>query len=353
MKDYYQVLGVSRSASAGDIKKAYFKLAKKYHPDMNPGSQEAERRFKEIGEAYRILGDAENRKIYDECGSAAFEAGVDPRQYEKAWKEAQMGGGFGNFGSDNAHQRTYTSSDGTTYRTFHGGDGFGGFGTIFDDLFGQGGSSFYQSGSNAGGSSFHGFQGFAGGSDFSRGAAPSLDLKTGITISFEESILGCTKRIRVSDPNGSGKTMTLEIRIPEGIEDGKSLRMKGRGRSDGAGRTGDLLLEVHVAGSRLYERRGNDICTKAHIPFDTAVLGGSAEFPTVYGSVTAKVPAGTQSGSRIRLRGKGVRHGASCGDEYVTVEVSIPRDLTASERRKFRAFADLYNDNRSSKKEAI
>lgn len=344
MKDCYQVLGVSRSASAEEIKKAYFKLAKKYHPDMNPGSKEAEKRFKEVGEAYRILGDPENKKIYDACGEQAFSAGVDPVQYYKAWQEARKDGGFRGFGGfgNGAYGRTHTSGDGTTYRTFHTGygSGFGGFGDIFDDFFGAKGQD---------------FGGFSGGHSYrAEPQKPRLDLQTGITISFEESVLGCTKRIRVSDPNDRAKgSSILEVKIPEGIEDGKTLRMRGKGRSDGAGHTGDLLLVVHVAESSIYTREGNDIYTTAQIPFDTAVLGGYATFPTVYGNVAAKIPAGTQSCSRIRLRGKGIKNGSICGSEYVTVEVTVPKDLTPSERCKFKAFSDLYNENHTSKQEAI
>ncbi|MEE3420392.1 MAG: J domain-containing protein [Lachnospiraceae bacterium] len=358
MNDLYQVLGVSRSASAGDIKKAYFKLAKKYHPDMNPGNKEAEKKFKEIGEAYRILGDPENKRIYDECGGEAFEAGVDPRQYEAAWKQAQQNGGFGGFGgfsgfgrgggfggTGGPYERTYTDGNGTTYTySSNSSGGFDGFGDIFGDFFGGRGGAFHDAGSRRS----SGFDGFR-----TQTEKPNLDLRTGITISFEESVLGCTRRIRVSNPNGGAGTRILEIKIPAGIEDGKSLRMRGKGRSDGSGRTGDLLLEIHVAKSSLYERRGNDIYTKATIPFDTAVLGGTATFSTVYGNVSVRIPAGTQSGSKIRLRDKGVRSGSVTGAEYVTVEVAVPKDLTMSERRKFKAFADLYNNNHAAKEEAI
>ena len=404
-KDLYAILGVKRDADASQIKKAYRKLAKKYHPDSNAGNAEAEKKFKDISEANSILGDEEKRKIYDEYGYAAFESGMDPKEYAKRMEEAKKAGfggfgggsdygyggfdGFGGFTGAGSGGRsgTFRGKDGS-YTTFHfeGGDP-GDYGDLFEHLFrnagaaGSGGSysggstNGYDSGSSysrSGGrgsrfQSFHsdagtgfggagagygGFSGFTGGGG-TRGAAESLDAEFPVTISFEEAVLGCDRSIRLQKADGSG-TQTLRVHIPAGIDNGKSVRLRGKGNisADGS-RKGDLLLRVTVQESKEFSRKGQDIYATASVPFMTAVLGGEAEVRMPNGKkILCKIPKGTDAGKKIRIRGKGIhaeKSSAQPGDLYVTVQVQVPKDLTDAEIRKLREFETLYNERTSGR----
>ncbi len=357
-KDLYAVLGVKRDADASQIKKAYRKLAKKYHPDSNAGNAEAEKKFKDISEANSILGDEEKRKIYDEYGYAAFESGMDPKEYAKRMEEAKkagfggFGGGTGGFGGfegfegfrgtgQGGRSGVFRGKDGS-YTSFHfeGGDP-GDYGDLFEHLFRNAGAA---GGARAG---YGDFSGFTGG-DSSRGAAESLDAEFPVTISFEEAILGCDRSIRLQKADGSG-TQTLRVHIPAGIDSGKSVRLRGKGNisSDGS-RRGDLLLKVTVQESKEFTRKGQDIYATASIPFMTAVLGGEAEVRMPNGKkIVCKIPGGTDAGKKIRIRGKGVhaeKSSAQPGDLYVTVQIQVPKDLTDAEIRKLREFETLYTE---------
>lgn len=380
-KDYYQVLGVAKNATDAQIKSAYRRLAKKYHPDMNPGNENAKQKFEEVGEAYRILGDKDNRRIYDKCGSAAFENGMDPKKYEQAYDEAQKGGfggfggnaggfnGFGGFGG-NGNSGTYTNGN-TTYHWSTDGSGFGGddmFGSMFEDLFRQAGhgSSNYGSYRNnyrsngfndsgfGGASQGFGSSAYSGFGGAGQNSTASYDLKSSVTIGFDEAIKGCQKQIRLQDP-ATGQTSNLLVSIPAGIADGKSIRLHGKGRSDGQGHTGDLLIEIHVAPKEGCRREGQDLYVTENIPFTTAVLGGQAMLHTINGNFLVKIKPGTQSGSKIRLRGKGVQkvgHPDVRGDLYAVVQIEVPTDLTMSERRKLKEFAKLYESHRDASQAA-
>ena len=389
-KDLYAVLGVKRDADASQIKKAYRKLAKKYHPDSNAGNTEAEKKFKDISEANSILGDEEKRKIYDEYGYAAFESGMDPKEYAKRMEEAKKAGfggfggfeGFEGFGGTGTGGRSgvFRGKDGS-YTSFHfeGADG-GDYSDLFEHLFrnagAAGGAGSYNSYSGAGsGSSYSrtggrssrfqsfngsgsggfgsagqgsgGFGGFSGGQG-SWGAAENLDAEFPVTISFEEAVLGCDRSIRLQKADGSG-TQTLRVHIPAGIDNGKSVRLRGKGNisADGS-RKGDLLLKVTVQESKEFTRKGQDIYTTANVPFMTAVLGGEAEVRMPNGKkIVCKIPKGTDAGKKIRIRGKGVhaeKSSAQPGDLYVTVQIQVPKDLTDAEIRKLREFETLYNE---------
>ena len=389
-KDLYAVLGVKRDADASQIKKAYRKLAKKYHPDSNAGNTEAEKKFKDISEANSILGDEEKRKIYDEYGYAAFESGMDPKEYAKRMEEAKKAGfggfggfeGFEGFGGTGTGGRSgvFRGKDGS-YTSFHfeGADG-GDYSDLFEHLFrnagAAGGAGSYNSYSGAGsGSSYSrtggrssrfqsfngsgsggfgsagqgsgGFGGFSGGQG-SWGAAENLDAEFPVTISFEEAVLGCDRSIRLQKADGSG-TQTLRVHIPAGIDNGKSVRLRGKGNisADGS-RKGDLLLKVTVQESKEFTRKGQDIYTTANVPFMTAVLGGEAEVRMPNGKkIVCKIPKGTDAGKKIRIRGKGVhaeKSSAQPGDLFVTVQIQVPKDLTDAEIRKLREFETLYNE---------
>ncbi len=368
-RDYYEVLGVNRNADAAAIKKAYRKLAKKYHPDSNEGNATAAERFKEVNEAYDVLSDEKKRKLYDQFGHAAFEEGAG--NYGGA-QGSPFGSGFGGsqgnpFGS--GFQGSY--SDGNGYHEFHfengedmddilknifgggfkkgkssGGFGGSGFGT---GGFGSGSSGFHGSGFGSGsdgfGSGFHS-QGF-GGSYSSKGE----DLHADVTVSFDEAAFGGKKVIRLQSSNGS--VQNYEVNIPAGIESGKSIRLKGKGHPGiGGGEAGDLLLKVNVQDKPGYRREGRDVYTTVNIPFTTAVFGGEAKVHTIYGDVLCNIKPGTQSGTKIRLRGKGIvamNNPSVHGDEYATVQIEVPTNLTPDAKRKLKEFEQEYNGSRRSR----
>lgn len=289
-KDYYDILELNRGADEKEIKRAYRKLAKKYHPDMNPGDRQAEQKFKEITEAYNVLSDSEKKKLYDRYGFAAFEEGFDAEQNQSGRRNYSTGG-FGNRGA---------------YREFHFGDED--MGDIFGDLFGN---------------FFHGQQ---------KGADAHAD----ITISFDEAISGCDKIVQLQEK--SGKISSLQVHIPAGIDEGQNVRLKGKGASGiGGGTAGDLMLKVHIMPKAGYERKGNDVYVTVSIPYTTAVLGGEAIVPTLTGKVACKIAAGTQPGSKIRLKNKGIpsmKNPAHKGDEYVVIQIEVPKNLTPAQREK-------------------
>lgn len=347
-RDYYEVLGVSRNADEKEIKRAYRKLAKQYHPDMNPGDKKAEQKFKEVTEAYNVLSDTEKKKLYDQFGFAAFEEGA----------HAENAGGFrGGFsGNGNGFGGFDFGQDGNgTYREYHfeNGNMDDIFGDIFGDMFrGQGG---YTGRDRAGsGSGFTGNSGFQGYQDFGgrQSAGRGSDLRSEVSVSFKEAVFGCDRMLQLSDPNG--KAQKLQVHIPAGIEDGKSIRLKGKGNPGyGGGAAGDLFLKVHVEPETGWERKGQDIYTKAEIPFITAVLGGEAKFSTLYGDVMCRVPAGTQCGGKIRLRGKGVpsmQNPSVKGDQYVTIQIQVPKAISREAAQKLKEYEMSMNGNRSGRR---
>lgn len=295
-RDYYEILGISRNANENEIKRAYRRLAKKYHPDTNPGNQQAEKKFKEITEAYDILSDPEKKKLYDQFGHSAFDGtGAGPDQYQRYW---------GNNGP---------------YEEFHftGGDIEDIFGDIFENIFHR-----------------RSTQGFR---------QKGEDITAEITISFDEAVLGCDKVIHLNHPDGiSGKVQSLQVHIPAGIETGKSIRLQGKGMSGiHGGESGDLLLRVIVGEKPGFTRKGTDVYTTVQIPFSTAVLGGEVIVKTLYGNVMCKIREGTQSGTKIRLKGKGIvsmKNPSIYGDQYVTVQIQVPQNLNPKAKQKLKEF---------------
>ena len=341
-RDYYDVLGVSRNADESQIKKAYRKLAKKYHPDTNAGNAEAEQKFKEVTEAYDVLGNKEKRKLYDQFGHAAFD------------QTAGAGAGYGNAGAGfggpgGGFWRTCSSGgpDGG-YQEYHfeGGNMDDIFGDIFGDIFNHGSGSGGAGRSSRSGA-YRGAGGFGsgfGGSGFGGGSFPQKgsDVHADVTVGFDEAAFGCDKVIRLQDPSGRGGVQSLQVHIPAGIDTGKSIRLKGKG-APGAngGEAGDLFLKVTVAPKPGYERKGNDVYTTVSIPYTTAVFGGEAVVSTLYGNVVCKIREGTQSGTKIRLRGKGIvsmKNPSVRGDQYVTVQISVPQHLSPEARQKLREY---------------
>ncbi len=283
-KDYYAVLGVARGASADEIKKAYRKLALKYHPDKNPGDKKAEEKFKEITEAYAVLSDAAKRKQYDQFGEAGF------------------------------HQR-YSQED--IFRGFDAGDIFREFGFGTDDIFGH-----IFGGGRRGGASFGGRPRTIKGQDYSMR----------ISIPFRLAVQGGERRI---DFRTEGGTEHLNVRIPAGIEPGQKLRVTGKGGpSPTGGAPGDLYLEIEIDPDPTFTREGKDLLVKVPLPFSGACLGTSVEVPTLEGTKRVKVPAGMQGGAKLRLPGFGVpTKGGSRGDLYAVVEVEVPKRLSAAQKK--------------------
>ncbi len=300
-KDYYGVLGVATDASPEDIKKTYRKLARKHHPDVNPGDAEAEERFKEIAEAYHVIGDTERRAAYDK-GPEQFAQEFDMSDFFQ-----QFSGGFGGRGAG-------------------GGAHFSGNLGDLCDVFG----------------------GQAGGGPFRAMAQPGRDVEVNVPLSFEEAIRGTERSVRYQRPTaGVGtETVSTKVRVPAGIEDGKRIRVSGRGEpGQGGAAAGDLYLRVQVAPHRLFERRGTNLYVELPITVYEAALGGTIRVPTLDGTTSIKLPAGTRNGQVIRLSGKGApRAGGSAdnekGDLYVTVRSELPDPVDDGSKELLQKFAE-------------
>lgn len=324
-KDYYDVLGIRKTADAAAIKKAYRKLAKQYHPDSNEGNAFAAERFKEITEAYDVLGDEKKRKLYDQYGDAAFE------EASGAYSGAQNGG------FKNGFYRTY-GEPGGSFHEFHfeGGEDMD---DILKNLFG--GSRGFQGGA-ADGFQHGGFDRTHFGHSYSEKGS---DIQSNIEVSFDDAAFGGKKRIQLQDE--SGRSQSLEVNIPAGIADGKVIRLKGKGMPGrNGGESGDLLLKITVHDKPGFRREGQDVYTTVTVPFTTAVMGGEVKIATIHGDVVCKIKEGTQSGSRIRLKGKGIvamGNPKVYGDQFVTVEVQVPRNLTPEAKQKLKEFEQLCN----------
>ena len=358
-RDYYEVLGVDRGADEATIKKAYRQLAKKYHPDMNPGDKEAEKKFKEASEAYAVLSDAEKRRQYDQFGHAAFEQG---------------GGGAGGFGGFD----------------FNGGDMGDIFGDIFGDLFGGGRSR-----------------------RANNGPMKGANVRTAVRITFEEAVFGCEKQLDLNlkdecttchgtgakpgtspetcpkcggkgqivytqqslfgtvrnvqtcpDCNGSGKIVKekradchgsgyitnrkkIAVTIPAGIDNGQSIRIREKGEPGvNGGPRGDLLVEVQVERHPIFQRQDMNIYSTAPVTFAQAALGGQIHITTVDGDMAYDIKPGTQTDTKIRLKGKGVpslRNKNIRGDHYVTLVVQVPTKLNEEAKEYLRKYDEAVN----------
>ena len=304
-KDYYTTLGVSRDASQKEIKKAYRKLARQYHPDVNkdPG---AETRFKEINEANEVLGDPEKRAKYDQYGSAwqnVQQGGAPPPEYEEF---------FAHFSGrpDNTRE-----SD-----TFGGSD----FSSFFEHLFGGAGP---RTGWRRGGSAPTWSQ--QGG-----------DIEAIISLTLEEAAFGGRRSISMPDPS-TGKTRTYTVSIPSGVPPGKRIRLAGQGRPGfGSGKPGDLYLVVDILPHSHFQLKGNDLYTRLPVSPWVAALGGNVPLKTLDGAVKVKVPPGSSTGRKIRLRGRGFPGPEKPGDLYAEIEIKVPEKLSSREKELFEKLAD-------------
>ena len=302
-KDFYQTLGVAKDADAATIKKAYRKLARKWHPDQNPGDAQAEGKFKDIAEAYTVLSDAEQRQKYDAIramagGGARFSAG-------------STRGGSGGF-EDIFQMFSGGSRPQASYST----NSTGSFDDLFSGLFGRGGSAFS---STSGGSPF--------GAQAPHAPQPGQDLKAETTLTLRQAVSGTTLRMNVD-----GRSMT--VRIPAGVRDGQKIRLAGKGRpSLSGGAAGNLVVTIHVSAHPVFLRDGDDLRMRVPISVGEALSGSQIHVPLIDGSaVTVKVPAGTSSGTVLRVRGRGVKRGSSTGDLLIELMIAVPEKLTAEQK---------------------
>jgi curved DNA-binding protein len=310
-KDYYQILGVNKKADEKEIKRAYRRLAREFHPDVNPGDAQAEDRFKEINEAYEVLSDPEKRAKYDQFGSSWRQyqrAGGDPSGFD--WSQ-WVGGG--------APRGTRVEFGGDIGDLF-GGTGAGGFSDFFSALFGDMGMRSGGFGRRSG------------------GRARGQDLEQPVKITLEEAFQGTR---RLLEKNGR----RLEVKIPRGVKTGSRIRVSGEGAAGGGGMpAGDLYLKVSVAPHAVFSRKGDDLHREIDLDLYTAILGGETVVDTLDGRVTLRIPPETQSGRVFRLRGKGMpnlRNAARRGDLYVKVQVRLPERLSDQEKGLFRELANM------------
>jgi len=327
-KDYYQTLGVAKTASAKELKQAYRKLARKHHPDVNPGDKTAESRFKEINEAYEVLGDPDKRRKYDELGA-------NWRMYEQAQQQGQPWPAGSPFGGQPGGGGAWT---------INMGGGSGGYRTMTEEemqeLFGNGDpfSDFFKT--------FFGGGGPREGGRARQGRAPrsqkGRDIEHEVELTLEEAYHGATRRISIKE---GGHARSVDVRIPVGVKDGSRVRAAGEGESGASGgASGDLYLRVRLKPHPVFERKGGDLHLKVAVPVTTAVLGGEANVPTVTGSVRLKIPETTQSGQVFRLKSHGmpeVGKPDDRGDLYATVEIQLPRSLTKDQRHHYEALAKM------------
>lgn len=303
-KDYYTILGVSKAASADEIKRAFRQLARKYHPDVNPEDKTAEAKFKEVNEAYEVLSDSEKRRKYDQFG-----------QY---WNQAGAGRAYSGAGA------------GMGFEDFEFGR-YGSFEAFINELLGRGGSGFAGNPyANAGRSPF-GFQTNPPGGGGVGGTGPQLDLEASLTLTLSEAFHGVEKRLNIG-------TETISVRIPAGAKQGSRIRVRGKGRPSpfGVSERGDLYLNVELAAHPFFKFDGDNLICELPISPDEAALGAQVEVPTLDGAVNMNIPAGVRSGQSLRLRGKGWKDTkGNRGDQMVKVMIMVPKDLSDVERELY------------------
>jgi molecular chaperone DnaJ len=314
-KDFYAILGVPQDATQDAIKKAYRKLARKHHPDANAGDAGSEQRFKEVGEAYQVLSDPEQRQQYDAVramahGGARFTAGGPNGA---GGFEDLLGGLFGG-GVPRGNVRFSTSAP---------GGGAGGFEDLLGGLFGGGAQAGPGTGFRA-----------------PRGPARGDDLTADVELTFRQAVEGAQLSLRVADPHTG--TRTVNARIPAGVRDGQKVRLRGKGRpGDLPGMDGDLVVTVHVQPHSVFALDGPDLKVTVPVTFAEAVLGAQIDVPTLDGStVRMKVPAGTPSGRTLRVKGRGVKTAKHTGDLLVTVQVAVPQRVDGAAKAAVEAFAE-------------
>ncbi len=297
-RDYYEVLGVGRNASQDDIRKAHRKLVRQYHPDANRDNPQAAEKFREVQEAYDVLSDDEKRKTYDELGHAAFEpgAGAQADAYD-AFRRA------------NAGRRSWKASPNVTVEDFDFGTGAGGgFGDIFEQFFGgRGRRGRVEPQKQRGG-----------------------DIEHSVTISFEQAARGCTIPLQL---NREGRIETIDLKIPAGVKEGSRVRLRNKGQP-GTGGSGDLYITTRVVDHPYFRRDDLDVYMDLPISMYEAIAGAKIDVPTLDGKVTLTIPPGTSSGSKLRIKQRGIRRGNDHGDQFVVIRVMVPKDLDEKSREE-------------------
>lgn len=311
-KDYYKILGVSKSASQDEIKKAYRKLARKYHPDANTDNPQAEEKFKEIGEAYEVLKNPEKRKKYDQLGAN--------------WKQYQNAGWPG--GGQGAHTYDFGGQG------FNFGDMGGGFSDFFEMFFGSRADDFRS--------------GFSGGRRARTAQSKGQDLQSDINITLREAYFGTQRSIRLQKDQ---KARTVNVKIPSGIKDGGKIRVAGEGGSGHGGASGDLYLVVNISKHPFFTRKGDNLYCEVPVTIKEALYGAKIDVPTFDGKVLVKLPPKTQSGKTLRLKGKGMPRlkGPGNGDLYAKVKIMLPENLTKEQKKYLDSFAESYSENPRSR----
>ena len=335
-KDYYKILGVDKKASTEEIKKAYRKLAKTYHPDANRNNPAAEEKFKEIGEAYEVLKDPEKRYRYDQLGSnwkAYSRTGAGPQGWPGGGQWQQGSASYDFQGSG-----------------FDFGDLGSGFSDFFEMFFGRGSDQRFRDFSTGSAGQSGTRQNQRTGWRSRRAASKGQDVESRLTITLREAYLGTERTLKLQ--TAEGKSRTINIKIPKGIKDGGKIRVTGEGgKSPNGGVAGDLYLIVEIAPHHFFKRKGNDLYCEIPVTIKEAIFGASIDIPTFSGSVTVKLPAGTQAGKTLRLKGKGMPFikGADYGDLYAKIKIVIPENLSNEQRKLLEDFSKKYNENPRAK----
>ncbi len=324
-KDYYKILGVDNKASQDEIHKAYKKLARKYHPDLNPNDSSAEEKFKEINEAYEVLKDPEKRKHYDALGAD--------------WQHGQ------NFQPPPGYENVHFEFRGDPGRGFDMG-GMGGFSDFFESIF----RNFGGRGQDFGGSQFREFRG----DPFSQAgfASKGQDSEATLELTLEEAYQGGQKSItlqeQVPGPDGMPRMQnkTLSVNIPPGIKDGSKIRLSGQGSSGrGPGTAGDLYLKVKIAPHPKFKVDGNNIIYDLPLAPWEAALGSKVRVPTLEGDVEMNIPAGVSSGQKLRLKGKGLGRGATKGDQFARIVIKTPKKMSEEEKKLWQQLSEVSGFN--------
>ena len=320
-RDYYEVLGVPKTASADEIKKAHRKLARKFHPDMNKSNPSATEKFKEVQEAYDVLSDDSKKANYDQFGHAGVGAGGPPGSGDPfdAFRRAQNGRRGGAGGS-------WQPNPGVSVDDFDVNGG-GNFGDIFEQLFGARG------GPARGGRPSPGRR--------QAPAAKGEDVEHGVSLSFEQAARGTSLPLQI---DRDGKIETIEIKVPAGVKDGSRIRIKGRGQH-GAGEPGDLFIITAVRSHAYFRRDGLDVYLDVPISVYEALLGTKVEVPTLDGPVTLSIPPGTSGSAKMRIKSRGIERGTEKGDQYVQVKVVVPKELDDDDKAAVAKLAEKHPVN--------